>query len=143
MKTKIVFGLLLATFVTGNSVASETGNGHDNSPVAFLRNNGQWADNILYQGMATTVNVYFLKEGLSFAQTNEEEDSTGQEVYSYLVWNMYFLNTSPDLIISGDNGQESKISYLRSNDLSKWVIHPPEYSSLSYKNIYDAIDLNF
>src|SRR6185436_8219311 len=84
-----------------------------------------------------------MSDGLSFAQLGEEEDSTGQDVYSYIVWNMNFLNTNSDMIINGDSVWESKISYLKGSDSANWVIHPPEYSFLHYNNIYNAIDLDF
>jgi len=117
--------------------------GSGNSPVTFLQNKGQWPDNILYQATSVPLNVYFMSDGLSFAQLGEEEDSTGQDVYSYIVWNMNFLNTNSDMIINGDSVWESKISYLKGSDSANWVIHPPEYSFLHYNNIYNAIDLDF
>lgn len=112
------------------------------SPVTFLQNKGQLNNDILFQSISTSVNVYFLRDGLSFALPGEEEeDSTGKEAYSCLVWNMKFANASPLMNITGKNEQQTKLSFLYGNDSSKWVIHPPEYSALHYNNIYPGIDL--
>jgi hypothetical protein len=112
------------------------------SSVTFIKNKGQWNADILYQSTSTAVNVYFLEDGLSFAEPGEEEeDSTGIETYSCLVWNMKFVNANPAMTITGDNENETKLSFLYGNDSSQWVIHPPEYSKLLYNNIYNNIDL--
>jgi type IX secretion system substrate protein/beta-propeller repeat-containing protein len=112
------------------------------SSVTFIKNKGQWNADILYQSNSTAINVYFLENGLSFAEPGEEEeDSTGIETYSCLVWNMKFVNANPAMTISGDNENETKLSFLYGNDSSQWVIHPPEYSKLHYNNIYNNIDL--
>jgi beta-propeller repeat-containing protein len=112
------------------------------SPVTFIKNKGQWNADILYQGTSTAINVYFLEDGLSFAEPGEEEeDSTGTETYSCLVWNMKFVNPSPAMNVIEENENETRLSFLYGNDSSHWVIHPPEYSKLHYNNIYNNIDL--
>jgi|GEM_PF-1377211 len=114
------------------------------SPVTFLVNKGQWKPDILYQGNSTSTHVYLMQDGLSFAQPGEEtEDSSGHDIYPYLVWNMKFINPSPSLSVSGNDGKPSKISYLSGNDASKWVIHPEEYTQVHYQNIYHNTDLVF
>ncbi|HYV91352.1 MAG TPA: hypothetical protein VE978_06200, partial [Chitinophagales bacterium] len=144
--------ILLTTILTMTQLskhrlfAAETPNviRSENSPVTFLENHGQWPDNILYQSTATPINVYFMKDGLSFAKSGEEVvNGEEEEEYSYLVWNMKFLNTSAEMLISGEDGAESKITYLYGNDPGKWVIHPTEYSLLHYNQMYNHIDLDF
>jgi hypothetical protein len=115
-----------------------------NSPVTFLKNNGQWNSDILFQGTSTLKNVYFLRNGLSFGQPGKEvENADGTEDHPFLVWNMKFVNPKTDLMVSGTGEKESVISYLSGSDESKWVIHPEEYSQLQYTSVFENIDLNF
>jgi len=130
-----VFSILL--LAPKKLVASE-------SPVSFLRNEGQWPDNILYQGTNLPINIYFMKDGLSFAQSGEEEENEiGEEEYPFIVWNLKFLYRNANMQVTGDDERESKISYLYGNDTSKWVIHPAEYSVLHYRQMYRHIDMDF
>lgn len=115
-----------------------------NSPVTFIKNEGQWIPEIVYKGSSTGTSVSLLNDGLSFCNPGEEiENPDGTEVHTYYVWNLKFLNVASPASIVGADPQESKLSYLFGNDPSQWVIHPDEYSGINYLNIYDHIDLKF
>ncbi|MEO8146344.1 MAG: T9SS type A sorting domain-containing protein [Bacteroidia bacterium] len=111
---------------------------------SFLQNKGQWQKEILFKGSSASTNVYFLKDGLSFAEVGEEvENPDGSEDYPFLVWNMKFVNPNPAMEISGVGGKKSVVSYLSGSDPGKWIVHPEEYSQLQYTSIYKNIDLHF
>lgn len=125
----------------GSSATNSFGN---NSPVTFIKNQGQWIPEIIYKGTSTATSVSLLNDGISFCNAGEEiENPDGSEVHTYYVWNLRFLSTTGSIITEGENLQESKLSYLFGNDPSEWVIHPEEYASINYKNIYHQVDLKF
>lgn len=113
------------------------------SPVAFIKNNGQWQKEILYKGTSTSP-VSFLKDGISFAQSGKDkENPDGSISHPFVVWNMKFLNGNKSININGINRKKSVYSYLSGNEPDKWIIHPEECSVLEYQSVYKNIDLLF
>ncbi|MBP6334462.1 MAG: T9SS type A sorting domain-containing protein [Bacteroidia bacterium] len=135
----LFFSLLSSAF---SSFATEIIPYAASSPVMFLRNEGQWGSDILFQGMSTSYNVYLLKNGLSFSFSGEEiENEQGVEERPFVVWNMKFLHSNPVPIVRGQFEKKSVYSYLSGSDPKMWVVHPMEYKSVHYKEIYNGIDL--
>jgi len=134
-----------------------------NMPAVFRKNMGQWEEKILYQSSSAGVNVYFMKDGLSFATGREvgavvpsnsgaggsgSPDrtvgiNTESEHYEYLVWNLYFEGAKSDVEVIAEGRQDSRTNYFLGNDPSKWVINAPDYALIKYNNIYDNIDLHY
>ncbi|MEO5569482.1 MAG: hypothetical protein ABIT08_06155, partial [Bacteroidia bacterium] len=143
MKSLKIFTLLIALFSCTLCKLSASDR-IANPSESFLKNKGQWQKEILYRGNTNSTNIFFLKDGLSFAQMGEEiEKPDGSEEYPCLVWNMKFINTNPAMKISALNGKKSVVSYIKGNDESKWIIHPEEYTQINYSSIYTNIDLHF
>lgn len=143
---KNYFSILLIVNILFHSYASSAKKSHTETVttatgVTFVENNGQWPGDILYRTTATSINMYLLKDGVSFTQFINNGGSHGDE--TVLVWNMKFLNPSSSLQIKGSAGNESVYSYLYGNNPEKWVIHPDEYAQLNYKQLYNNIDLQF
>jgi hypothetical protein len=133
---KICLLISVSVFAIGNKIPS--------SPLSFLKNKGQWNNDILFKGVTTTTSVYFLNNGVSFAQAGEEiEIGDSIELHPYLVWNMKFVNENRAMKISSVNERKSKVSFLSGNDSTKWIIHPEECSQINYNKIYKNIDLTF
>ena len=103
------------------------------SPVTFLENKGQWNFDILYKCLSASTNISLLNNGLSFSQRLKGENGTNYG--SAIVWNMKFKNSNANLQIQADSGKKSVYSYLSGNDPEKWVIHPMEYSAISYRQL--------
>ena len=131
---------------------------YNNRPPTFLKNMGQWNSDILYQGGHHGIAVRFLANSLSFATSreieeieNEQENSNDnnperEDSYESLVYNLDFQNansatTSAPITATGE--QPSKINYLKGNNPEKWVVHTPQYQTLTYPNLYNNIDLTF
>ncbi len=138
-----LFIIISLTTLAPSGFASQISTGSDGTEITFIKNNGQWPSPIQFQAVSTGINVYFLDHGLSFAQTVEEEDSLGQDIYVTHVWNMNFLNANSPALISGDSSRTSKVSYLIGSDTNNWVIHPPEFARLTYQSLYPDVDLAF
>src|SRR5690349_12995711 len=67
-------------------------------PTAFRENKGQWDKNVLYRGLSFDHQISFLKNGVSFGFTRENEEELEEEQEEeteYLVWNTYFLDMNP------------------------------------------------
>ncbi|MFC2173362.1 SBBP repeat-containing protein, partial [Acidobacteriota bacterium] len=125
-------------------------------PHTFLKNMGQWPKDILYKGSNNGISVRFLQNALSFAVSREVESvrdiegveagEVGREMdsYEYLVWNLNFINTSgTQCSVTASGEQPSKIHFLKGNDPEKWVRYTPEYKMVTYRDLYDDIDLNY
>ncbi len=139
-----MFYILLIPFCMFNFQTLSASGRNSGSPGSFLQNKGQWQNEILYRGHTNGHNVYFLKDGLSFAQIGEEvENEDGSEVYPSLVWNMKFVNSNPSKKITAIDESKSVISYISGNDSTKWIIHPEQCSRIKYSSVYPGIDLLF
>lgn len=111
------------------------------SKITFLENKGQWDSRILYKATSDGQNVSLLRDGISFSVADAyKKNPQDRTVY---VWNLKFQDTNPESKIVAENGRETVNNYLFGNDPSKWVIHPHEYNSIVYTNIYDKTDLRF
>ncbi len=120
-----------------------------NLPVAFRKNMGQWDEKILYRSSDANTNVYLMKNGLSFGsrreagKENEGEASSREDKHETLVWNMYFMNTSPGVAVAGEGMHDSRCNYLKGSDPSKHVVNAPDYEMVSYSQLYSGIDLRY
>ena len=151
-----VFVLPLFLGASGKSFGSfpeqeEPVNAAPDLPVIVRKNQGQWDEKILYKGSTSNTSVSFLQDQVSFGFSRVVEKKVGEalpspasviqsEVQEYLVWNLHFdgMNSKPELVAEGE--QESKTNYILKN---KTFTNVPDYAQLTYKNIYDKIDLRY
>jgi gliding motility-associated-like protein len=111
------------------------------SKVTFLENKGQWDNRILYKSASDGHNVSLLRDGISFSVAEPyKKNPQDRTIY---VWNLKFLGINPESKVIPENGRKTVNNYLFGNDPSKWVIHPNEYNSIVYTNIYNKTDLRF
>ena len=118
-------------------------------PVIVRENKGQWDDRVLYRGASPKgAAISFLKNGLSFAFTREKkmkEDPLKAQYIALsnqqcLVWNLIFEDINPDVNIVSSGNAESHTNYFIGD---KTIINAPDHEKLTYKNIYNNIDLNY
>ncbi|MBC7865331.1 MAG: PKD domain-containing protein [Bacteroidia bacterium] len=130
--------------------------------LVFRKNEGQWKENVCFQTMTNGTNVYFLKNGLSFGLSREDEEEEheehspidlpgkknrhkieaihGAEEMEYLVYNVNFLNANSAAEFIAEGETISSTHYFK---VDKKIKGAKEYKKLLYKNIYQNIDLRY
>ncbi|MBI2272091.1 MAG: PKD domain-containing protein, partial [Bacteroidetes bacterium] len=123
-----------------------------NRSVGFRKNMGQWNKDLLYRGQSDFGAVHFLKDGMKFIINREAENKQpekhslakfGPGSIEYLVWSMGFKGMNNDVQIISEQMHESKTNYLVGDDFSKHTLNAPDYEILTYKNLYDKVDLRY
>jgi gliding motility-associated-like protein len=122
-----------------------------NIPVTFQQNLGQWESKILYQGTSPAwgATISFMNNGLSFGFCRDTKQiGMGEKLpavvpHEYLIWNMEFKNSNPNVQLSSEEKQETNINYLTGKDISKHITNVPAYRVLKYNNIFENIDIRY
>ncbi len=132
-------------------------------PLSFTENRGQWDSKVLFKAEAGGATFWFCKGEVvyQFARdTDELEDiSVGTrhavsanmpDKFNHprykkesMVLSAQFVGANPDAEIIGEDRSSYKCGYIIGNDPSKWRTDIPNYSSITYKNIYPGIDLKY
>ena len=124
--------------------------------ISFIQNLNQWDPKIQFKLDYQNSTLFFEKDGithnitdpkslerihdLKFSSSNSKDQNS-----SYLIKNhaykVTFLNISPDIQVSGNEKHPFYHHYYLGNDPAKWASNVPVYKTVTYKNIYNGIDL--
>lgn len=144
------FFLLLAGFIVGAKSFAQ---------VQFIENKGQWGSDIQFMSSAGSGSFYLTKNGFTITQYNpqdienikirrHEETLKGtanrniKDVVRSDSYSVHLLNSKTPQIIP-DKMVPSVNNYFIGNDKSKWASNCKIYLGVTYKNIYDGIDLRY
>jgi gliding motility-associated-like protein len=117
--------------------------------ISFTENRGQWPDHVYYRANVKSGAVFLEESGLSFLvlespshPLSEKEDFSGHaEALLQTHFQLKFLNTNPDLKITGDDKSTSYSNFILGNDPEKWASNCYDFSHIKYEEIYEGIDL--
>jgi hypothetical protein len=126
-------------------------------PLSFTQNKGQWSDSILYRANAGGATMWFTSNGAyyQFARRIPSADSPAIDRmrqhgpgFEYdnietMMIKASFVGCNPNPQLTGDNLLDYKCNYFLGNDHSKWRTDVPNYSSVTYKEVYSGIDLKY
>ncbi len=140
--------ILLVTLL---SFSSKTALAKD--ALHFIPNMGQVADldgnlcpDVLYTSRAPGADLYFRKTGFSYVLTEpilfdergkEIPPSNGQGIHRV---DLVFNNANTDVVLSPENLQEGLNNYYYAH-CSEGVLNVPVFGKLTYKGLYDNVDL--
>lgn len=123
-----------------------------NTPLEFIKNEGQWDHPFIYKSSAGNVNLFLQKTGIVYvigAPDNAEKVrdfkhniSTTPPTLSYHRYTVNFLGANQNAEIIGSKEQSHYYNYFFGNDSSKWKTNIHPNLSVDYKDIYKNIDLH-
>lgn len=119
------------------------------SSANFVRNEGQWQDNIDYKVSLNSGDIYFEKECVTYSIYDKSlygAAKHGKYDKEYIPGHVYrttFVNARPDARYI--NGKEKKqyFNYFIGNDSDKWRSEVKAYNEVYVKSIYEGIDYTF
>jgi hypothetical protein len=147
MKLRVI---LLLTFILTNLSSKsnpKVTNCFSPSKTYFTKNCGQWPNNVLFRASIKNVTVWFEKNCITYQITNpnisiHEKPNAADSIYSQ-VYKVMFNNPNQESEIIYSKPLQHYNNYFLGNDTSKWRGKVPNYSSFTYKNLYDGIDMKF
>ena len=131
-------------------------------PLTFTENYGQYGEKTRFKADAGNVQIFFCQDEIAYIlqrDTDELIEGAAEELANLedmpdhlkaplykkeqLIVTARFINANPDAILVGNNQLNHKSNFLYGNDRTQWATNVPNYSSLTYTDIYPGIDLKF
>ncbi len=122
------------------------------SANAFTRNEGQWPDSILYRAVGNGAVLWFTADGVYYQVSRQirgldpsaidllSGDSVQTEI---LLIKTEFVDVDPRVMIAAEGMTEYKCNYFIGKDETKWRTDVSNFQSITYKNLFEGIDLEF
>jgi len=124
--------------------------------VEFVENKGQWESNIQYKAKLPAGNIYLEKNEITYQFYSEEDIERMHAMHHQEIENPtekdYLLNLHAfkvSFLNANSKGFEHKnplsdyVNYFLGNDKSKWASDVKKYGEVTYKNLYQSIDLKY
>ena len=125
------------------------------SDFHFTENKGQFKSSVKYHCKLHIGDIFFKNSQFSFnlfsaeelnkahdLRHNNLEDSSNSFVFNKHIYNMNFLGANEHNLILPTEELLFKKNYFRGNDTNFWSSDVSSYSFITYKNLYDGIDVN-
>ncbi|MCP4581343.1 MAG: T9SS type A sorting domain-containing protein [candidate division Zixibacteria bacterium] len=131
-------------------------------PLTFTENRGQWHEKALFKATAGGATFWFCNDEIAYVFTRDTDelleddrlmlpdmpdmpDKFDKPRYKKesIVISARLIGANPDAEIIGENRLSHNNNYYYGNDQSKWRTDVPNYSSITYKDIYPGIDLKY
>lgn len=132
------FILFILLFLIINSFKAESGN--VNFPSFFMKNHGQFSNGSQYCLKSVKSNTFFFNNYIvnQFITTKNKNDSINPNILNMRI---DFENSNPHPLFEEKDTLSSKSNFFRGNNASSWETDISSFATLSYKNLYDKVDL--
>ncbi|MCP4583861.1 MAG: hypothetical protein GY839_19800 [candidate division Zixibacteria bacterium] len=125
-------------------------------PLTFTENHGQWDEKAMFKAEAGGATFWFCGDEIVYVFTRntvelleddrhmmpDKFDKPRYKKESFVI-RAQLIGANPDAQIIGENRLSHNCNYFYGNDQSKWHTDVPNYSSITYKDIYPGIDLKY
>lgn len=101
-------------------------------PLYFVENRGQVGESVKYYQRGGSHTAYFTREGISFASGDKGVQAT---------LTVAGMRNGVDIIAS--EPLQGRVNHFVGDDPGRWVQDVPTFGSLTYKDIYQGVDLRF
>jgi len=131
-------------------------------PLVFTENQGQWGEKTLFKAEAGGATFYFCGNEVAYLfvrdsdELLEDELTLGRDITGIedkfskhrfkqeaLLIKAQFVDANPNPEVIGEGRLSHNCNYFYGNDPAKWRTDVPNYSSITYKNIWPGIDLKY
>lgn len=120
--------------------------------ISYIKNEGQWKENIRYQSPLGTGTVFLENNAFTYVQTDPKDvdhahkhagdaDHDHEDIIHAHAWRTTFLGANPSPEILESNERTEYYNYFIGNDRSKWASRVPLFDIVQYQSLYDGIDM--
>lgn len=122
------------------------------SKIGFEKNKGQWPDQVEFKtDLGEGRRVFLEKNKFTYVVYNPDDlhnahekqhENSKAEIYIKLhAFEMEFVNANPSAELEGEDKNTFYYNYFLGNDPNHWASEVPVYNRLTYRNLYEGIDL--
>ena len=130
--------------------------------LTFTENRAQWGDKTLFKAESGGAVFYFCRDEVAYLFTRDTDQLLNDDHLPLddlsdfpskfnhprykkeaLLIKAQFVDANPVPEVIGENRLSHNCNYFYGNDPSKWCTDVPNYSSITYKDIYPGIDLKY
>lgn len=131
-----------------------------NLSLAFTQNTGQWPDSIRFRANAGGATMWFTPTGAYYQFTrrianastatttsdvsvaNQQPDREPDSIETTLI-KASFVGCNANPKLTGSDALAYRCNYFLGNDPAKWRTDVPNYTSVTYQDVYPSIDLRY
>lgn len=127
--------------------------------LEFIENKNQWNSNVKYKAVHNLGNFWFEKDrvtidihcpkgldeffGFKFLSEEEKARSQFNGIVNSHAFNMRFVNSNPNVNVTGRGVLPYYNNYFLGKDSSLWATNVAIYDEIMYESLYNGIDLRF
>lgn len=121
--------------------------------MLFVPNEGQWSQDFLYKGIASGVDFYLEKNGVTFVtgasdniekiEDYKEGKSATNPVLNFHAYSMEWLGGNKNSEAKGGKKQRIYHNYFLGKDSNNWKGNVPVFGNVTYEEIYPNINIYF
>ena len=147
MKKFFVFLILLLT-VSTFSRANKADFLFPNKGNAFIQNQGQWPETVLFLLQSPGLNTWITKTGVVFDyyEVNQVANEKGfllSGIVKGQVIKMEYHHLLSDTMVSTKERSITKYNYFKGKDPAKWAADIPAFGRVTIHNVFHKIDMEF
>ncbi len=121
--------------------------------VSFTENRGQWDSQVLYRAASSGATMWFTKDGIYYQFTRLKHDQATNPVeqiggidsqkFEQMMIKSTFADANANVQVTNEGLMEYKCNYFFGNDSTRWQTNVPNYTAITFRNLYAGIDLKF
>jgi len=149
---KLLTYLFFILFIQSTWAISDKGN----DDVVFIENKGQWHKNVLYKLEITNGALFFEQDRVSWRliEPSAAESVVGHENHNHgftdhqedqlqFIFQSVFVGANLDNIQVPTSPREDYRNYIMGDNPKNWASNVKLYKQLTYKNLYNSIDVEY
>jgi hypothetical protein len=142
-----IFSVIFASFFVQTQAEQK-------SEMRFIENKGQWGNDIAFSSPLSFGNIYFEKNNFTFIlhdlgklSHHHHEGNCSHDNHENLAtlkahhFKIEFENSNPNPALESNEKSDYYYNYFQGNNPSFWGSKAHAYEAITYKNIYNGIDL--
>lgn len=107
------------------------------TPLSFESNMGQTDARVKYLTSGPSYRMFFTPDAIVIALKSKSKDKPSSPL------SMTFINSNPNVAITGEESQKNLSNYFKGKDPKKWHSNIPNFAKVRYQNLYSGIDAVF
>jgi len=128
-------------------------------PLYFIKNTGQVDGSVRYYEKGPSHATFFTDDGLVLSLSRNEEKTKGHSIPAGRVDNeattrgsrrttteavrLSFVGRRKDAAITAERKMPGRVNYFVGSDPAKWRADVPTFGQVTYRDVYDKIDIRF
>ncbi|NOQ70880.1 MAG: PKD domain-containing protein [Crocinitomix sp.] len=153
---KLALSLFSFVLLAGFSASSQIdyqATALSNKSICFIKNDGQWHDNVNYRCPLGTGSVYLEDNVFTYSQLDAGDIDVAhshsgdahlhgeKHMVNGHAWRTTFVDANAKPILIGTDKRTEYHNYFIGNDKSNWASNVPLFNAITYDDLYTGIDM--